>query len=80
MSWDDFVEDWWHNLEGAFFHLPLLESLQDEHREVVLLTIAAVHATFQNHVLPRANNGDGFTSRKMSLLSALMILMKSCRF
>ena len=62
MSWVDFVDDWWHNAEGAFFRLPPLESLPDEQWEVVLLMIAAVHDTFQKHVVPHVNNGDGFTS------------------
>ena len=62
ISWVDFVKDWWYNPEGAFFHLPPLETLPGDQRRVVLLMIAAVHDTFQTHVVPHVNNGDGFTS------------------
>ena len=78
MSWVDFVEDWWHNPEGAFFHLPPLETLPDEQREVVLLMIAAVHDTFQKHVVPHVNNGDGFTSSTNRVGETVFRYMRAC--
>ena len=60
--WADFVEDSWQNPDGAFFNMPALHTLPDDHREIILLLIAAIHDVFQKHLLSHLSRSDGFTS------------------
>ena len=62
MMWADFVQEWWHNPDGAFFNMPALHTLPDDHREITLLVIAAIQDVFEKHLLPHVSKSDGFTS------------------
>ena len=42
--------------------MPALHTLPDDHREITLLLIAAIHDFFQKHLLPHVSRSDGFTS------------------
>ena len=61
--WADFVvDDWWQNPDGAFFNMPALHNLPDDHREIILFLIAATHYFFKKHLLPHVSRSDGFIS------------------
>ena len=60
--WADFVEDWWRNPDSAFFNMPALHTLPEDHREIIPLRIAAIHDVLEKHLLPHVGRSDGFTS------------------
>ena len=60
--WADFVDNWWQNPDDAFFNMPALHNLPDDHREIILFLIAAIHDVFKKHLLPHVSRSDGFIS------------------
>ena len=42
--------------------MPALHTLRDDHREITLPLIAAIHDVFEKHLLPHVRRSDGFTS------------------